>query len=306
MEVVKDMLEVAACEALHEAAETRAIPFHKGYVHHAIDIDPSCRRVLASSPDPPLHVFGDILDILQPEIKVKVLRVVEAHDQLLRPMVEEYKKKKIPEQPGNVRVNRGYGISDRKDMKDAIKDLGSRLLDDLMQCMDEHPNLFVTEAHCHRHNALCRVFPPRGEDALLHKGKSATLQLPGLQALRRPLRLKTAGTSCKDWSSMGAVLSLAGRSVIPFAVELQMVKREQPDVWFHECTRNFQPSILASYLSENYVLHTSIQRPTERGFPAHRTRVYSALIHKESLVCYMTCVLKCWHYFLIPFFRQGL
>lgn len=43
-----------------------------------------------------------------------------------------------------------------------------------------------------------------------------------------PCEYFMAGTTCKDWSSMGTCQTLTGHSVIPFSIELQLVKRPAP------------------------------------------------------------------------------
>lgn len=47
---------------------------------------------------------------------------------------------------------------------------------------------------------------------------------------KRVLRIFGAGTTCVDWSSMGAREELFGQSCIPFACWLSEIKAVRPDI----------------------------------------------------------------------------
>ena len=133
----------------------------------------------------------------------------------------------------------------KDDIKKVINQLGSTLLDKLMARMDAFENLFVEQATCCKHHSKkCDVFPA----ALLQTDSERVAQVTGVAKLTDPLLIYMAGTSCQDWSSMSQVLSLAGKTVLPFAVELQLIRRKRPHVYFHECARNFRASILEKFL----------------------------------------------------------
>lgn len=51
-----------------------------------------------------------------------------------------------------------------------------------------------------------------------------------------------AGTTCKDWSSMGGGATLSGKSVLPFSVELQLIKR----TGFETTSQDFNPIICSN------------------------------------------------------------
>ena len=258
MELLKELLELAADSVTTVGLTSGS--FKGGQSYHAVDIEPACRSVLRSSKVSPVHVFGDLLELLQPNIRVELLRIVETHEELLKPMIEAYKAKKDPPDQGVPRVNRGYQKCDRKIMKDQITKMGELLLDDLMTAMGKlsFNELFVHEAKCFKHHGQrCEVFP---DASVAH---APPLDLPDVPALDAGLRILMAGTSCVDWSSMGAQLALAGKSVIPFSVQLMLVKHWKPCVWFHECTRHFDPKIFQKHLP-GYNCHSAIQRPTAR------------------------------------------
>ena len=221
---------------------------------------------------------------------------MEAHEELVGPMMRECKNKSTTDDTAE----------HRKLLKENIKDKGEQLLKDLMHTMDEYgpDELFVTHAQRSKHKAKCEVTP--GRDGALYKDANM-LHSPGLSQLEAPLDIMVSGTSCVDWSSMGNCMNLAGRSALPFSVQLQWVRKVKPVVFIHECTRTFDPTILQRYLPD-YKVHSSIQRPAlqpdstsgglvrlvsnpkphnrshgapRRGFPVHRTRKYSACIRND-------------------------
>ncbi|CAJ1385794.1 unnamed protein product, partial [Effrenium voratum] len=232
-------------------------------VGHSVDIDKNCQRVLCSNEDGALHVFPDLLQLLTLDARVAVLKVMDTSSLELKPLIAKYKAMPKMPQPD--------------DIKKVINQLGSTLLDKLMARMDAFENLFVEQATCCKHHSKkCDVFPA----ALLQTDSERVAQVTGVAKLTDPLLIYMAGTSCQDWSSMSQVLSLAGKTVLPFAVELQLIRRKRPHVYFHECTRNFRASILEKFLP-GYRVHSMIQRPTERGFPIQRTRRYTACIRLD-------------------------
>lgn len=100
-------------------------------------------------------------------------------------------------------------VEEKKAAKTKLQEFGEQLLADLMTCMDGFTNLFVEQARCARHeddSPWCPVFPARDDE-----GDEAEYLM--------------AGTSCQDWSSMGGRQNLGGNSVLPFSIELQIVKR---------------------------------------------------------------------------------
>ena len=144
MEIAKHMLEIAAgAYGLKEK-----IAFRCGHVHHAVDVNQQCRNVLCSSPDPPLHVFGDLLDLLLPDVRVEVLRVVERRNDELAPMIADYKSR-APASNNPFRYNQQLGAPDRSQAKEKIKEMGTKLLDELMKTMDGYTDLFCDQCKCH-------------------------------------------------------------------------------------------------------------------------------------------------------------
>ena len=226
MEILKQHLEVAT------QLTDRGIP--RGQVYHSVDIDPTCQRVLRGHD--PAHVFKDILQMLTLPARMAVQRVMAENETIVKNM--------------SARVQEATTEKEKRAAKADLKEAGTRLLESLMKAMDAFTdeNLFVPTSHCAKHThdtGHCALFADQDVAALLKE-------------------YFMAGTSCTDWSSMGLQSSLAGSTVLPFAVQLQLVKRRRPRVFFHECTRNFRPQILQEYLP---------------GFLTWRTVVAVAVVH---------------------------
>lgn len=75
MEILKRHLEqaVAAWEDDHEHL---VAPCDLGILFHAVDLDPVCQQVLQARTDPPLHIFGDLMNLLVPQARVDILKVM--------------------------------------------------------------------------------------------------------------------------------------------------------------------------------------------------------------------------------------
>ena len=238
------------------AAANTAEDFQRGYVYHAVESDEACRQVLMSLDEGPGHIFKDMLQLLQPEAAVSVLRVMEQYDVILSHKIRCYKGK----------AEESAEAVKKHELKANIKEDGESLLRNLMVTLESYRPLFRKDVVCAVHaNQRCQMMPDA--DSVLGQSGGG-------------LRIFMAGTSCQDWSSMGCMLSLAGKSVLPFAIELQLVKHELPHVFFHECTRNFNVSILQENLPE-YDIHSCVLRPGDHGFPIHRPRRYTVCVRKD-------------------------
>lgn len=210
MEILKTHLETAT--------DLAGLGLQRGEVYHSIDYNPVCQRVLEHHN--PVHVFKDLLQLLSKEARVSVQRVMSSHEQLVKSMVHK--------------TQSASSKTEKASAKNELKRVGESLLKVLMNCMDQFTteDLFQSHAVCSKHPdaaTRCQVFP-------------------SYDGPEDPKEYFMAGTSCTDWSSMGTQTSLAGHTVLPFAVELQLIKRRRPVVFFHECTRNFRPQILQEYL----------------------------------------------------------
>lgn len=93
MEILKRHLEqaVAAWEDDHEHL---VAPCDLGILFHAVDLDPVCQQVLQARTDPPLHIFGDLMNLLVPQARVDILKVMA----LFEGKVKEINNKMYAEQ----------------------------------------------------------------------------------------------------------------------------------------------------------------------------------------------------------------
>ena len=224
MEILKQHLEVAT-----DLATKGLVP---GEVYHSVDIDGTCQRVLLGHG--PVHVFKDLLQTLTLPARLAVQRVMAQNELLVKDL--------------HAKSQEAMTDKLKREAKTALKEAGNKLLKSLMDTMDAFPatDLFEATSACYKHpnsDGQCHVFPdsdPSQKEYFM------------------------AGTSCTDWSSMGTQTSLAGSTVLPFAVELQMVKRRRPRVFFHECTRNFRPSILQEYLPGFWIANCLVPSGTKK------------------------------------------
>ena len=225
------------------------MPFISGTSFHAVDLDPVCQETITSQPFPPLHVFSDMVLLLVPSARVAVLKTMEQHRDAIQADLATCS-------------SRTAAQDDKDGAKVAIREKGEHVLESLLQVMDQFDPLFVEVADCAKHDgAKCDVLPAQAD-------------------LDAALSFMMAGTSCVDWSSMGGSLTLAGWTVLPFAIQLKLVQRIRPTVFFHENTRNFKPELLARHLP-GYNIHHGIQNPQMRGFPVRRARIYTAVVRSD-------------------------
>lgn len=71
-----------------------------------------------------------------------------------------------------------------------------------------------------------------------------------------------AGTSCIDFSAIGAQMGLLGPSCRQLAIWLCQIRHGRPDVVLHECTSRFLRTIFQEHLP-GYLLYT-ISKPEEQ------------------------------------------
>lgn len=192
-----------------------------GEVYHSVDFDPLCQRVLLAHN--PTHVFKDILHLIRPLARIEVQKVMAKNEARVVELAEQSRTAATQKL--------------KQEAKFELTKIGESLLGQLMECMDNFTDaeLLSETAPCAKHHGSqnpCYIHPPDGHASRL-KDKDYYM----------------AGTSCTDWSSMGLQQSLAGHTVLPFAIELQLIRRKRPRVYFHECTRFFRPAILQTYLT---------------------------------------------------------
>ena len=88
MEILKNHLEIAVDMV------GRKLP--KGEVYHAVDLDPTCQRVLLGHN--PVHVFKDILQLLKLPVRIAVQRVMKEKETHVQQLVAESQSTETPKQ----------------------------------------------------------------------------------------------------------------------------------------------------------------------------------------------------------------
>lgn len=191
-----------------------------------------------------------------------------------------------------------------KDINDYISEEATRLLDELEPdpssdkdikimayssmgdwIMDNAKSVYLPNRHCEClvHGEQCPVFGKLAAAAAAAAGASSD------SGGASPLRLNSAGTICKDWSTVGRGDRSAGRSERTHAVWLGERKMAalagDEDLFFGECTRmyNAQTKLAVPLASTHRVISASIG-PEVLGHPTRRTRTLSAGLSLESLL----------------------
>ena len=81
MEISKELLEHAIRSWLEKNPESKVKMFKTGVTFHSVDMDPMCQTVLCGRPVPPTHVFTDLINLLVPEARVAISRVMAKQDE---------------------------------------------------------------------------------------------------------------------------------------------------------------------------------------------------------------------------------
>ncbi|CAE7210122.1 unnamed protein product [Symbiodinium sp. CCMP2592] len=102
-----------------------------------------------------------------------------------------------------------------------------------------------------------------------------------LRDLASGLLVLVAGSTCRDWSSMGSRKGFLGDSVLAFAILLAIVRSTRPALFLHECTASFKWAIFAKLLP-GYDIAQHYTEPLDFGFPVRRHRSYTALVRAST------------------------
>ena len=229
----------AVCEAMTSHGKPpEALP-SKPVFAAACDIDPSCQSVLTQHSDPPEVVVPDLCAFVRPEVLTE-----------LQGLVDKAKAERKAAAKDKTEVSK----KNNKKSQDPANDGGEDLLAAMMMIL--RPSAF-------RRRVMC-------------VGKKV-LDVQGLFNCKKLILV--AGSVCKDWSSMNQGREqLMGNYILPFGIMLGLARRLSPMLFLHECTKLFQPRVLANFLSDHCLHHTLLD-PTDFGFPVKRGRSYSALVH---------------------------
>ena len=91
-------------------------------------------------------------------------------------------------------------------------------------------------------------------------------------------RLVVAGSTCTSWSRMGKRKHWAAFSAVAFSVWAYTTLRMMPDAIIHECTEDFDVSILRAIFGALYFIATLVFSPCDLGIPSSRPRRYTLLL----------------------------
>lgn len=127
---------------------------------------------------------------------------------------------------------------------------------------------------CEKHRACCRG----GSWAAAHGDGEA-----GLGDDDSTIKAVVVGSTCKVWSSRGAQRRHGGKSMLPFLVWIFLLRHIRPDIVVHECTMNFDVSLLQRWLSHLYQMVSLVVSPEPFGVPAARNRRYTMMANKCSM-----------------------
>ena len=118
-----------------------------------------------------------------------------------------------------------------------------------------------TRARCHKCHKDCPVF---------------------VDPQSRPV-LVAAGTTCVDYSSVGARQGIFGKSISAFLLWVSDILYRKPTFIVHECTELWRVSILVYFLEDECNMCLShIISPTLFGWPCRRPRRYSFFTLKSA------------------------
>ncbi len=223
----------------------------------ATDVSRECREVLCDHKDAPRHVFGDILERLLRQTRIR-LENLGAH---LRAKLE----RRVLRRGG---CESGEGRRFRRQM---VRELGEQHLSALRTTLSAVDFASAGACQCARHGAPCSA------DA-----RPSNTADGGVAPSPPSLWVEVAGTTCVAWSSMGAGLGWLDGSALPCLVWLFWVRFQQPDIVIHECTTRFDEAVLVELLGDMYDVESLNTSPPIMGIPSMRLRKYTMCLRRAS------------------------
>lgn len=144
----------------------------------------------------------------------------------------------------------------------ASEQAGKQMVERLLAIVQSHTFDMDARSWCYKHHQLCRVHGPEGDAS-------------------QRLRLAAAGSPCTSWSRMGRRAGWAAKSALAFAVWCGETLAAMPDIILHECTLDFDWSVLDTFFGSAYIVCSFAFSPTDLGIPSSRPRRYTLLVAKE-------------------------
>lgn len=317
LEVVDEMLSLTSeAESSDEGMSPPRPPLHAGFgrfapsVPHpqiamfsAADTDSLCRRLLLSHPSDsqPLHVFGDVLDRLPPDVLAQCKALESAK-------LGEYERcQGASGRAGSQGDGATRSTSTRDLAADKLKrkkvELGRALLTGLMDILSTAS--FAETAWCYRHNQYCLLHPRSNEELV---GR---------------LHIEIAGPCCPPWTTMNAKQDKwLSTATLPALVWAYSVRFAAPDLVIHENSPGWdeeptikilrgavdcQVSCFSPDISPAFgCFQPGILCPTMFGRPSRRKRKYSLFVRRGSLRIALPPVHTFGSAFAEAFFRERM
>ena len=150
-----------------------------------------------------------------------------------------------------------------EDTKAASSRIGQAMMAKMIKIMQSIGPSLPPFGHCYKCNSRCRFFPIKDEG---HAGI---------------FYLVVAGSTCTSWSRMGKRQQWGAMSAIVFTAWAFSTLQHQPDAIIHECTEDFDTSMLELIFAALYVVASFVFCPVDLGIPSSRPRKYTMLLHRR-------------------------
>ncbi|CAE7776792.1 unnamed protein product, partial [Symbiodinium necroappetens] len=277
----------------------------------ACDVEASCQAVLKQHASPPHFIVSDLRKFLNPSVVQQMEALVEAAREKLESIKEKFADPKKSKTGGKRKrqdddmdeddlIELGHEIdadqaesasagADGADegvpaaahesslsYQETVADMGDKLLRDML-CLMETESAWNMKVGCVEKSAS-------GKPAAAAAGTENDDTMSLLLLREMPNLFIFAGSVCKDWSTMNRQRQpFTGRYMVPFGIMLGLVRLLSPRIFFHECTRQFRPSLLAKSLPGFQLIHKVLE-PIDFGWPGRRGRSYSALLRTADCI----------------------
>ena len=207
--------------------------------HSAMDNSGLCRKVLASMEFGPAHIFGDIYELITPQVKQELFRLQKVH-------IRRFLRARKAAQEGS---------------KTAL--------------VHQHGQAFMRAA-C---NALSRVVFRRDKKAWCYNCEgNCTISPGGAQPETGVLFIEVGGHTCTPWSLAGNRMSWLSSDAIPGLIWLHWIKTRNVHHFIDECSPNFDTDAIVEILKA-YKVYPLVFSPCDLGLPSSRRRKYTHCIH---------------------------
>lgn len=160
-----------------------------------------------------------------------------------------------------------------------LKNLTGKDIDTLLAAVNESADIFAA-LMARRRN----IFNAKTFDWCMKHERNCRCCVTKSRSAPNALTLAVAGSVCVGWSSEGLRWGVLHPSFMTFLVFIIELLTLQPDLFLHECTKEFPFTLIEILLIELYSLTIfECICPTQLGWPMHRPRQY-IIGHKRGSV----------------------